>query len=277
MHLSPSDSEATLTRLRLRDDLRCSLQSSDGQPYYLIEDQLRGRFFRFGLREWEWARQLDGQRTIRQVVIDEVADDSTNLSAQDKWRLCQWLWQMELVRDVPGPEVASRKRGPTTNWRTKWWLNPLFMRIPLLNPDRLLTRCLPWFRWTLTPVAFGCWLVICLLAWGGIWLQHERFAASVPTILAANNWLFLLLAWVLLKTVHEFYHGLTCKKYGGYVPRCGLVLILFSPVAFVDVTSSWRFRSKWHRIYTAAAGMYVELFVASLAAHLFGRGRSTVG
>ncbi len=173
---------------------------------------------------------------------------------------------MDLAVDVPGPGAASVQRGPTANLRAKGWLNPLFLRIPLLNPDRLLTRCLPWFRWTLTPAAFGGWLVICLLAWGGVWLHHDRFAASVPTILAANNWLFLLLAWVLLKTVHEFYHGLVCKKYGGYVPRCGLVLILFSPVAFVDVTSSWRFRSKWHRIYTAAAGMYVELFVASLAA-----------
>ncbi len=120
--------------------------------------------------------------------------------------------------------------------------------------------------WSLTPVAFAVWLVLCLWAAFTVWSQWDRFTASVPRILAADNWLLLLLAWILLKAVHEFYHGLVCKKYGGYVPRCGLVLILFSPVAFVDVTSSWRFRSKWQRIFTAAAGMYVELFLASLAA-----------
>jgi putative peptide zinc metalloprotease protein len=49
------------------------------------------------------------------------------------------------------------------------------------------------------------------------------------------------------------------------VPACGLLFILFSPVAFVDVTSSWRFRSKWQRIFTAAAGMYAELFIAAVA------------
>ena len=37
------------------------------------------------------------------------------------------------------------------------------------------------------------------------------------------------------------------------------------PLAYVDVTSSWRFLSKWQRMTTAAAGIYAELFVASIA------------
>jgi putative peptide zinc metalloprotease protein len=118
--------------------------------------------------------------------------------------------------------------------------------------------------------------VICVVALTSVAAQGARFRAHVPTILAPDNWLYLLLAWILLKAVHEFYHGLVCKKYGGYVPRCGIVLILFSPVAFVDVTSSWKFRSKWQRIYTAAAGMYVELFLASVAALLWCRTESGV-
>jgi putative peptide zinc metalloprotease protein len=43
------------------------------------------------------------------------------------------------------------------------------------------------------------------------------------------------------------------------------MFLLLAPVAYVDVTSSWRFRSKWQRIVTAAAGMYVELFAAAVA------------
>jgi putative peptide zinc metalloprotease protein len=37
-------------------------------------------------------------------------------------------------------------------------------------------------------------------------------------------------------------------------------------VASLEVTSAWKFRSKWHRIYTSAAGMYAELLVAAVAA-----------
>ena len=44
-----------------------------------------------------------------------------------------------------------------------------------------------------------------------------------------------------------------------------MLLVLFTPLPFVDVTASWRFPSKWQRIATAAAGVYFELFVAALA------------
>ena len=49
------------------------------------------------------------------------------------------------------------------------------------------------------------------------------------------------------------------------MPAAGITFLFFAPLAYVDVTSSWRFRSKWHRMATAAAGMYVELFAAAIA------------
>ncbi len=84
-------------------------------------------------------------------------------------------------------------------------------------------------------------------------------------ILDRDNWLRLAAAWVLLKVLHETAHGLACKRYGGTVGSAGITLLFFMPLAYVDVTSSWRCRSKWQRIATAAAGIYAELFVASIA------------
>ena len=74
-----------------------------------------------------------------------------------------------------------------------------------------------------------------------------------------------MIAWVFLKVLHEAAHGLVCKKYGGIVSEMGIMILWGMPVPYVDVTSSWAFRSKRQRIYTALAGMYVELFVAALA------------
>ena len=45
----------------------------------------------------------------------------------------------------------------------------------------------------------------------------------------------------------------------------GVVLMYFSPMPYVDATSSWAFASKWQRIFVAAGGMIAELFVAALA------------
>ena len=44
-----------------------------------------------------------------------------------------------------------------------------------------------------------------------------------------------------------------------------MLLLLLIPLPYVDVTSSWRFINKWHRILVAAAGMMVEVFVAAIA------------
>ncbi len=71
-------------------------------------------------------------------------------------------------------------------------------------------------------------------------------------------------SWILLKVVHEFSHGISCRRFGGTVREAGVLLILFAPIPYVDVTSSWRFSSRWRRILVSAAGMYTELFFAAV-------------
>ena len=61
------------------------------------------------------------------------------------------------------------------------------------------------------------------------------------------------------------------KKYGGEVPEAGILFLLFTPMAFVNVTSMWRFPSRWQRIVVAGAGMYVELFISFVAVIVWSR------
>jgi putative peptide zinc metalloprotease protein len=44
----------------------------------------------------------------------------------------------------------------------------------------------------------------------------------------------------------------------------GIMLLIFTPIPYVDATSSWRFRSRGHRALVGAAGMITELFFAAL-------------
>ena len=41
--------------------------------------------------------------------------------------------------------------------------------------------------------------------------------------------------------------------------------MLFTPIPFIDASSSWAFPSKWHRILVAFGGIMVELFIAAIA------------
>ncbi|MCA9197780.1 MAG: biotin/lipoyl-binding protein [Planctomycetales bacterium] len=258
-------SDPMLMKVQLRRDLRGSLQKSGGKSFYLLEDPLAGKFYRIGVSEWKFASLLNGRLTLREATALYAATCEPTLGASDLVSLAKWLLSSQLATVTGGPidqtEVSAAKPAAKS-----WLSNPLFVRIPLFNPDRLISTLLPYLSFTLTRAAFLIWLVVCSFGLGAILFNWRPFSATFSTVLAPDNWLYLFLVWFCLKIVHELYHGLICKKYGGDVPRCGVMFIMFSPVAFVDVTSSWRFRSKWQRIYTSAGGMYCEFFIAAIAA-----------
>ena len=57
----------------------------------------------------------------------------------------------------------------------------------------------------------------------------------------------------------------------------GIMLMIFTPMPYTDVSSSWGCRSRWRRALVGGAGMVVEIFVAALAAFVWaGTGPGTV-
>ena len=71
--------------------------------------------------------------------------------------------------------------------------------------------------------------------------------------------------FVVLKVLHELGHGFAAKAFGGEVHDMGVMFLVFTPVPYVDASSSWAFASKGQRALVAAGGMIAELFVAALA------------
>ncbi|MEZ6094343.1 MAG: biotin/lipoyl-binding protein [Pirellulaceae bacterium] len=82
---------------------------------------------------------------------------------------------------------------------------------------------------------------------------------------AGRNWFLLAVVLAVTKVGHEFGHGLACKRFGGQCHEMGLMLLVFTPCLYANVSDGWMLPSKWKRILISAAGMYVELLMASLA------------
>lgn len=74
-----------------------------------------------------------------------------------------------------------------------------------------------------------------------------------------------------MKIIHEFGHGLACKTFGGEVHEMGLLFLVFSPCMYCNVSDAWTLPSKWQRIVISAAGIYVELLIASIATFIWWR------
>jgi putative peptide zinc metalloprotease protein len=270
MSLIEPGSSAELANLMpsLRDDLRFTLQKHDTQTCYLVEDEKNSRFYRIGIPEYTLISLFDGTTSVREALAQTAAVLGPNaLTAAEAASICRWLIHNQLAYTAASSEVAHlsqrSQRAATSELLNR--LNPVIFRLPLLHPQRFIDAAARYFGWWFTWPALAIWLAL-----GGLAIQQaaahgHRASANQGFLFARGNLLLLVVTWGLLKTVHELAHGIACRRFGGQVREAGLLFVLLAPHPYVDVTSSWRFASKWKRACVAAAGMYAELFVASLA------------
>lgn len=255
--------------LQLRHDLSVSLREFGGQSVCVLEDEINSRFFRIGRAEYTFLSVLDGHATFADALgrtATLMKDEA--LSESEAAAFCRWLIENRLATT---PQSASSARLFEANQQVRRrkrsaLMNPMFVRIPLLNPDAAFTTLSVLFGWLLSWPAFLLWLLVMsggLIAVGMNWAEAVQ---GTSMIVADSNGLWLLATWLLLKLVHETAHGIASRRFGGTVREAGVLLLLFVPLPYVDVTSAWRCDSKWHRIIVSAAGMYAELFVAAVAA-----------
>ena len=101
--------------------------------------------------------------------------------------------------------------------------------------------------------------------------NFEALRVQGQGILATNNLILLYLGMVIVKAFHEFGHAYFCRKYGGEVHVMGVMLMIFTPMPYVDATSAWGFRERWKRVLVGSAGMIVELFIAAIAAFFWSK------
>lgn len=251
----------------LRPDLTFAPHCEGKHPFCVIEDAARSRYFRIGIAEYAFLSFLDGKTTVDEAVRAAAGLlPHHTLSEAQAAGICKWLIDNRLAHVPSAAAVTSspvdeqERRNETL---ARW--NPLVVRLPLLRPDRLLASLLPWLGWLHSPAAIIASVVLWIAASIHLISRWDALTSATQGILVPDRWLWAAVCFVVVKLVHETSHGLACKKYGGSVREAGLIFILFAPLAYVDISSAWHFRSKWQRIHTSAAGMQAELVLASLA------------
>lgn len=252
----------------LRDDLKFTLQKHGDETCYMLEDPLNARFFRVGIPEYVFLSLFDGKTTIK----DAVALTAQNLgqdafTEREAAAICKWVIDNQLAFTGASSQVdrlveVSRKKSVQKRMQ---WINPILIRAPLMRPDRVVTELTRTLGWLVSRQAFVIWLCVVAFALYQLITNWGEFRAASHDVLSPNNRWWLLGTWIALKFIHEVAHAVTCKRYGGDVHEAGFLFIILAPIPYVDVTSSWRFPSKWPRIFTAAAGMYAEIFCAAIA------------
>ncbi|QEG20899.1 efflux RND transporter periplasmic adaptor subunit [Mariniblastus fucicola] len=250
--------------LTLRKELRFETRTQQGKSFVIVEDPVRNKFFQIGTREFSLISAIDGSRTMGELAAD-IGDDSIGESFAVQ--VCQWLIQSNLAysdamdssKRINAQAQSIAKAGLIGK------LNPVSFKVKLFNPTKALDAIFPVARLAFLKPFFVVWCLVTAIGLKTIWAHWDAMGGASTGILSGYGWAWLLAFWLVLKIVHEAAHGIACRKYGGEVPEAGVLMLLFTPMAYVNVTSMWRFSSRWHRIVVAAAGMYVELFISFIS------------
>ena len=257
--------------LRLRGGLRFELQENGKKPCYVVHDETSSSYYEIGIPEYAFISVLDGNTTLQQA-IEETSNrmGGEALTIRDAIRICHWLMQSGLASSADGSssnvEHLLEQVESQSNQKVVGQLNPLFIKLPLGNPQPLIKAVSPFLGWLGSQAFFTIWCGVFLLAIYRLFLKSSELSVAAQAMFTPGAWAWMLGTMVLLKVAHELGHGLFCHRYGGRVKETGFVFILFIPIPYVDVTSCWGFSSKWKRIAVGTAGMYVEIFLAALAA-----------
>lgn len=259
-------------RLRLRADLAIAPQKYEGRTFYVVKDPVSLRYFRFKEREHFLLQLMDGRHTLNDARLEyEKSFRPERLTLENLEGFARRLLTAGLAHNTSpsaGKQLWERRRNTQ---RRKWLqlvMNFLCIKIPLFDPDWILGKMIPWVRWIFST---GCFLASMTLMGAALLLvatHFETFRQKLPSyqvFFSFTTAIYLWIALALVKVIHEFGHGLSCKLYGGEVHEMGFMLLCLSPCLYCNVTDAWTLPNKWKRIVISSAGIYVELIIAALA------------
>src|SRR3954465_9521417 len=268
----PLGQAAEHLRVKLRPDLIIQPQFYEGMTHYVVKDPIALKYFRFKIEEYFLLQQLDGAQNLQDVKrAFERKYRPQTISIEDLTRFVAQLHEAGLAQiDSPDQAKVLIRRRRKNRWKKVWQFlaNILYIKIPIIDPEKLLTGMYPYFRWLFTPYFVTASVGLMLAALTLVVSQWTTFSARLPDFQSFFNWHTIFYFWIslaVIKVIHEFGHGLTAKHYGGEVHEMGMLFLVLTPALYCDVTDSWLLPNKWHRIWISAAGIYVELFLASIA------------
>ena len=267
---SPSWYRVAGLKPRIRAHAQIHRHVYRGKVWFVLQDHAAGRSHRFSPAAHHFVGLMDGRRTVQELW--EATSRRLGDEAPTQEEVIRLLGQLHaadaLLCDVPpdSMEVFRRyQRHQRLEWRRRLW-TPLALRFPLIDPDRFLERTLPYVQPLFGWIGALVWLAV--VGTGAVlaashWTDLTKDLAD--RVLAPQNLLLLWLVYPVVKALHELGHAYATRRWGGEVHEIGIMLLVLTPVPYVDASASWGFRDKRQRMVVGAAGIAVELFLGALA------------
>ena len=267
---SPSWYRVAHLKPRIKGHAQIHRHHYRGELWYVLQDHLSGKVYRFTPISYRVIGMMDGKRTVQELwekVSDLYSDDAP--THVEMVQLLSSLYAADiLLCDVPADtkELLLRSRRSEKRARKAKFSNPFSFRFPLLDPDLFLERTIPYVRFLYTVPGFLlCFSIIAAALVQAITNWDALTINLADRVLAQDNLYILWFVYPLVKGMHELSHGYAVKRWGGEVHEMGIMVLVFVPIPYVDASSSSVFPQRRQRVAVGVSGIVAELLLASIA------------
>ena len=259
---------------KVRPELELSEQVHRGRNVYVVKDPVTLRYFRVGEIEGEILKIMREPCTLPglQAKLEEIYD--MEFPEETIVRFLRSLKQSNIfiTRGAADVDFFMKIRQFKSKMKLKGSLfSFLYFRIPLWDPDRFFNRTVRFVRPFFTRWFILIWAVSVVSAVFAAGRNWHEIGKDMRLMLGGWNLIYFVFSIMLVKTLHEFAHGYTCKHWGGEIHEMGLLFIVLNPCFFCNVSDAWSFRTRFQKLAVTSAGIFFELFIASIATHFWVR------
>jgi putative peptide zinc metalloprotease protein len=249
-------------------------QIEGGHPTVLAKLPGADTFIRLEPPQWVLLQLFDGERSYPEISHQMFAKTGIEYSEDDVREFASFIqtntdlfYKSPLERNIALQQKLRGERLKRKRSKGIDFSDIIIAEWP--HADDFIARIYPRLRWIYT-----WWFTLLALAMFAVmaWMWAGRFAEIWRDSFEFYNFTTmsgrdLIEFWFLfgaMAFLHESFHGLTCKHFGGSVESMGFSLMYFAPSFFCDVTQIWIYGGKWERIATVIAGIWGDLIVCFL-------------
>lgn len=250
----------------LRSDLTLHLGPTDsnGSPTWTLHDPARNQYFAIDWLSFEIISRLEFGNF--QKIIEALESETTlNVGIEEIEAVIQFLDANELVERFGAQYETSFKKKyelRQRSWLEKILHSYLFFRLALIRPDNLLEKLLNYTQFFYSRRFFQITGIVFVTGLWGVYRQWDVFQVTLVNTFSLEGLLGYGIALISVKIIHELGHAFTAKRLGCRVPTMGIAFLVMWPMAYTDVTESWKLNSNHKRFLIASAGIITELIVA---------------
>lgn len=258
---------------KLRDDLIIVEKVRQGVRQLVVKDPITMKYFQFGELERTLFGLLDGATPPPKIIEKFNAEHpDAEMTLDDLKEFLGDIDKMHLLEKSAAERNALLVERLKEERKSKLMSKQgsiLYKRFPVVDPNDFFDRIHPYIKWIWSVPCVGFMCLVIAVAGITIVYNGQEFVDGIAAVFTFSQhtassifWLWVTIIGVI--AVHELGHGLTCKHYGGEVHEIGFLLMFFQPCLYCNVTDSYLFKVKKHKIYVTFAGIIVEFFIGSL-------------